>query len=187
MSTKRHLIMFLVAFALSCGFLLTTPSLIAASKEKVLYSFNNRKGIDGTYPQGPLTPDAAGHLYGTTPEGGAGGCYGGCGTVFELTRGANGQWKDKVLHIFQSGGSDGVFPNSSLAIDAGGNLYGTTYGGGGANWGIVFQLTPGSNGNWTETVLYNFQPGGGVSPEAGLIFDAAGNLYGTTAGGGSGC
>jgi uncharacterized repeat protein (TIGR03803 family) len=70
-----------------------------------------------------------------------------------------------------------------VIFDSAGNLYGTTYSGGANNCGTVYELSP-SGSTWTETVLYSFQCGFGVpdggAPVGGLIFDAAGNLYGTT-------
>src|SRR5262249_13985528 len=93
---------------------------------------------------------------------------------------------ERVLYSFK-GGDDGANPSSALVADRNGNLYGTTDAGGGAcDCGTVFMLSPAvtPNGSWTETVLYRFQGPDGAAPEAGLIFDAAGNLYGTTATGG---
>jgi len=165
--------------------------------ETVLYSFSGVNG-DGRYPYAGLVFDSLGNLYGTTAVGGAFNCVGssqGCGTVFELSPGQNGTWTETVLHSFD--GRDGALPYASLIIDAAGNLYGTTgHGGSGANCpaqltvgcGIVFELSP-TQGAWTESVLYNFcslaQCKDGFGPFAGLIFDAAGNLYGTTSDGGA--
>ena len=100
--------------------------------------------------------------------------------------------KEKILYGFR-GGTDGGFPSSSLIVDAAGNLYGTTLYGGDLSQcsndgcGTVFQLTPSSNGTWRETVLHAFQGGSdGIYPGGNLLFDSAGNLYGTTAQGGNG-
>jgi hypothetical protein len=140
--------------------------------EKVLQSF---AANDESYAG--LIRDAAGNLYGTT-------LY----TAFELTPGTGGQWTETILHTFGAG-TDGSHLHAGLVSDAGGNLYGTTYEGGTGHCGtvgcgIVFELSPGTNGQWTETILYNFQNGDdGFSPSAGLIFDSAGNLYGTAGGG----
>jgi uncharacterized repeat protein (TIGR03803 family) len=155
------------------------------SKEKVLYRFTGK--LDGAYPSSGLLIDTAGNLYGTTEEGGALGCGysgSGCGVVFELTPSGNGRWLPQVLYAFQ-GGADGNGPGGNLALDASGNIYGTTALGGSNSCGTVFELSPGADGLWTETVLHTF---GGTSdgclPE-GLTLDASGNLYGVTQNGGS--
>jgi hypothetical protein len=88
-----------------------------------------------------------------------------------------------VLHSFR--GRDGSIPTSSLVFDTAGNLYGATEQGGDLNscfgCGTAFQMSPGANGSWTENVLHEFSGGAdGLYPDAGLILDAAGNLYGTT-------
>ncbi len=142
--------------------------------EKVLYSFTG--GNDGGFPYGSgLTFDSSGNLYGMTE---AGGVYG-FGTVFELVAGSNGAWTEKVLHSFADG-NDGQFPfGSTLIFDTAGNLYGVASGGGVHDWGVVFKVTRGSTGNWTEKVLYAFPGGsGGSFPTGNLVFDSAGNLYG---------
>src|ERR1039458_5392996 len=102
-------------------------------------------------------------------------------TLFVTSTWATAQ--EKVLHNFNNNGTDGTNPHAGLIFDAAGNLYGTTYEGGTYDDGIVFELTPAAGAGWTETVLHNFSSNGtdGVWPNAGLIFDAAGNLYGTTA------
>jgi uncharacterized repeat protein (TIGR03803 family) len=149
--------------------------------EKVLYAFKG--GQDGDQPLAGLVSDSAGNLYGTTYEGGA---YN-SGTVFELTQNSKGKWSESVLHTF-TGGSDGYGPLDSLIMDASGNLYGTTQGGGGSGlYGTVFELTKGSNGQWTESVLHDFVLAEGIYPGGNLTFDAAGNLYGAAADGGGSC
>jgi uncharacterized repeat protein (TIGR03803 family) len=150
---------------------------------KVLHSFT---GADGQSPIGNLIFDRAGNLYGMTSSGGT---YN-CGTAFELTPLTNGGWKEKVLHSFLDNGTDGFSPRAGMIFDARGNLYGTTSGGGGDAQGTVFELTPTRDGLWGEKVLHSFVAGGlggndGYNPRAGLIFDAAGNLYGTTLYGGA--
>jgi uncharacterized repeat protein (TIGR03803 family) len=167
-----------------------------ASSEEVIYRFKG--GNDGDYPTGSLLADAAGNLYGTTIEGGnrllCGENYPiGCGTVFQLTPPATsgGGWVETVLYRFQ-GGADGNFPNGSLVADKNGNLYGTTGGGGVGDNGTVFELLrpTSSNGTWTHQVLYDFlgvptgQGDGDGSFPMNVIFDATGNLYGATVGGG---
>jgi len=157
-----------------------TPKAGGGWMEKVLYSFKNnfRDGLD---PFAGLILDASGNLYGTTVLGGTTNL----GTVFELTPKAGGGWTEKVLHRFGKG-NDGAEPYAGLILDAG-NLYGTTIFGGKYNGdGTVFELTPKAGGRWTEKVLHNFGNGtDGSSPYAGLIFDASGNLYGTTNSGGA--
>jgi uncharacterized repeat protein (TIGR03803 family) len=150
--------------------------------EKVLHSL---QGTDGAYPYGGLAFDAQGNLYGTTYQGGqySQQCYYGCGSVFEVSPIGNGQWTGKGIHIFN--GNDGSAPFSTPVFDAAGNLYGTTTGFNSKNPGNVFQLTPNGSGNWTESVLYNFTGQNGDQPYAGLVFDSAGSLYGTTYQGGT--
>jgi len=161
-------------------------------QEQVLYSFA-RSSSGGQNPVAGLIFDKAGNLYGTTEYGGSGTCTTpqttGCGTVFELSPQSGGGWTEAVLYNFQNEG--GINPRAGLVIDSAGNLYGTTYQGGGGicayGCGNVFELSPQSGGGWYETVLYTFQGGeDGESPLGGLIFDSAGSLYGTTSGGGTG-
>ena len=149
-------------------------------KEKVLYSFAG--GIkDGGGPEAGLIFDTTGNLYGTTNAGGANNE----GTVFKLMPQADGSWKEKVLYSFIGGIKDGGGPSAGLIFDTAGNLFGTTAGGGAYGRGVVFQLTPNSNGSWKEKLLHQFTAGkDGGYPNAGLIFDHAGNLYGTTTYGG---
>ena len=146
--------------------------------ETVLYRFTG--GTDGAYPFAALNRDGAGNLYGTTASGGAfSGCGPSqeCGTVFKVDAAGN----ETVLHSF-GGGTDGIAPTCALIADSKHNLYGTTSGGGTLQSGTVFKLDRGGN----ETVLYNFgtNPNDGGGPRSGLMRDAAGNLYGTTGGGG---
>ena len=193
MPTKRYLTSFFAAF-LCFGFLTATDPLFAAGKEKLLYSFEgNPNGTDGFDPRAGLIFDAAGNLYGTTQFGGSDGSnctHLGCGTVFELVPGTGGKWTEKVLYSFCSAGAsgchDGSLPGANLVFDAAGNLYGTTEDGGAYGVGTVFQLSPNTNGRWTEKVLHSFGNGTDESQPAGsLIFDPAGNLYGTTTNGGT--
>jgi uncharacterized repeat protein (TIGR03803 family) len=144
-------------------------------KEQVLYNFTGLS--DGCFPYAGVISDAAGNLYGTTELGG----LNRGGTAFELTHGPTG-WTEKVLHNF---GFTGKTPFGGLIFDAAGNLYGTTKFGGTADNGVVYKLTPGSNGSWTATVLYSFlgvaeNGTDGKSPYGSLVFDSQGRLYGTT-------
>ncbi len=150
-----------------------------AYTETVLHFFAGG-ATDGTQP-GSLIMDANGNLYGTTVSGGVSNF----GTVFKLTPGAGGTYTETVLYSFAGGATDGAQPDD-LIMDASGNLYGTTSGGGSSNTGTVFKLTPGAGGTYTETILYTFlgyTAGDGSSP-VGLVMDAHGNLYGTTSSGG---
>jgi uncharacterized repeat protein (TIGR03803 family) len=172
------LALFIAALAALVAFITATP---AAAQETMLHSFNNN-GKDGQDPFGGLVFDSSGNLYGTTLQGGV---HGG-GTVFELRPTTGGGWTETVLHSFGNG-SDGFLLYSGLILDVSGNLYGTTYWGGKYAYGTVFELTPTGGGNWTEKILHSFAFNGtdGTNPVAGLIFDASGNLYGTTSGGGA--
>jgi len=162
-----------------------TPTANHGWTEKVLYSFGATV-TDGASPYASLVLDAKGNLYGTTLSGGTNASPKGDGTVFELTPTAGGDWTEKVLYNFGATGTDGINPDANLIFDAEGNLYGTTYSGGANGDGMAFELTPGTDGGWTEKVLYNFGATGtdGINPRASLVFDANGNLYGTTEKGG---
>ncbi len=154
-------------------------------------------GTDGGNPAARLIVGPDGGIYGTTSQGGGIGCEGGsgCGTVFilrppvRLTGRVLGGWSETVLHRF-NGTTDGDSPrNADLLFDSAGNLYGTTiFGGGGdcqGGCGTVYKLTRSGN-NWTESVIHAFSASGdGQQPWAGVILDQAGNLYGTTAQGGT--
>lgn len=140
----------------------------ANGSETVLHTFN---GTDGQFPYAELIADKAGNLYGTTTSGG----NHGYGNVFKVTPGGT----ETSLYSFCSnnGCTDGDTPYGALIADEKGNLYGTTVEGGSDNFGTVFELTP----SGTETVLYSFTGGNdGANPEAGLIADKSGNLYGAT-------
>ncbi|HEY6770766.1 MAG TPA: choice-of-anchor tandem repeat GloVer-containing protein [Candidatus Sulfotelmatobacter sp.] len=152
--------------------------------KKTIYNFQG--SFDGVNPQGTLTLDQSGNLYGTTTAGGGIACgYSYCGTVFELSPTTGGTWNKTTLHAF-TGPTDGSRPTAGVILDMAGNLYGTTTWGGlnaincSSGCGIVFQLTHSPSGTWTENILYSF-PGGidGASPVSELTLDSAGNLYGT--------
>jgi uncharacterized repeat protein (TIGR03803 family) len=110
-------------------------------------------------------------------------------TMFTLVLFAAGvaSAQEKLLHVFDKNGKDGLNPNAGLIFDASGNLYGTTVSGGVNLFGTVFELSPTAGRTWTEKTLHNFANNGsdGISPYGSLIFDSAGRLYGTTAGGGA--
>jgi len=158
------------AFGIDYG---TVYKLNTAHKEKVLHNFTG--GADGGYPYyGGLVRDKAGNLYGTTSFGGANQYF---GTVFKVNKAG----QQTVLYSF-TGQLDGGQPNASVILDSAGNLYGTTVGGGAAGHGTVFKLDK----TGTETVLYSFMGGtDALAPNADLLRDAAGNLYGTSIAGGT--
>ena len=172
----------------NCGsiFALSPPgSGSGPGTETVLYNFNGVS--DGSFPNGALIFDTAGNLYGTTESGGA---NQGGGVAFELSppSGGIGSWTERVLYNFNA--TDGTSGSKGLVFDSQGNLYGTTLQGGTGLHGTVFKLSPppGGSGLWTETVLYTFKGStDGNFPNGGLIFDDAGNLYGTTQFGGKTC
>jgi uncharacterized repeat protein (TIGR03803 family) len=153
-----------------------TPNVDGSWTESMLYSFTG--GRDGGQPTSALIFDASGSLYGTTNFGG----NDNDGTVYKLTRNSDGSWIETVIHSFN--GRDGEIPVAGLVFDATGNLYGTATLGGAYGHGVVFKLAPNSGGSWTESTLHDFKGGkdGGYPDHGHLIFDAAGNLYGVTAG-----
>jgi uncharacterized repeat protein (TIGR03803 family) len=137
---------------------------------KVLYSFQG--GSDGSSPYAGVVRDNAGNLYGTTYEGG----IANVGVVYKLTP----EGQETILHTF-TGGADGAYPYAGITLDAAGDLYGTTYGGGLSNVGVVYKLTAAGR----ETILHTFTgKTDGGNPYAGLTLDRAGNLYGTASTGG---
>ena len=146
--------------------------------EQTIYSFQG--GNDGAYPQGGIIFDAAGNAYGTT-KGNDGDQP---GSVFQLTPMGDGTWHETVLHLFTTG----YGPTANLAMDAAGNLYGTTQGLGGFDgdrFGMAFRLSQ-VNGSWVFTDLHDFTDGeDGAYPNGGVTLDAAGNLYGTCVVGGA--
>jgi uncharacterized repeat protein (TIGR03803 family) len=148
-----------------------------ASHYKILYEFKGSP--DGGTPIGVLTLDASGNLYGATTAGGASGN----GTVFKLTRNADGSFTESVLYSF-AGGTDGSGPYGAVAFNAAGDIFGTTQVGGTSSDGTIFQLVANADGSWTEHVLYSFSGSDGASPLGNLVVDSLGNLYGMTGGGG---
>jgi uncharacterized repeat protein (TIGR03803 family) len=155
-------------------------------KEKVLYSFCNGNGTscpDGVGPYASLIFDSAGNLYGTTFAGGNIN-YDSYGTVFELHHSRNGEWTEEVLYSFDL--YDGAYPTTSLVFDTKGNLYGTTSSLIYPHQGAVFELTKCPNSSWKEIVLHAFSDGfSSAIAASSLVFDAVGNLYGVTGGGGN--
>ncbi len=155
---------------LGCGTVFELTPAMGGWNHSVLHAF--AAGNDGASPYAGLTFDAAGNLYGVTDAGGSGGK----GTVFKLSA-ADG-WSESVLHAFK-GAVDGASPRGTLVVDASGNLYGTTFQGSISNYGLVFELIN-SQGIWDEKILHRFANAPAANTVAGLAFDNAGNLYGTT-------
>lgn len=147
--------------------------------ETDLHDFTVQDGANPT--EGDLVWDQQGNIYGATANGGAFGS----GVVYEMMRSQNG-WTEVPIYSF-SGGSDGSQPRGGVVFDSNGNLFGTTSHGGSGNHGVVFELTYVPGTGWTEKVIYTFQGGkDGSYPYAGVTFDSAGNLYGSTFLGGDG-
>lgn len=189
-----------VAFvlALLCALTIVAPQSAQAQTFTVLHYFTG--GADGGNPIAGLTIDSAGNLYGITNYGGNSNCYSGgysgCGTAFKLSLHGS-SWVFTSLYAFQ-GGSDGAYPLADLSIATDGTLYGTTSAGGTGHCqtgvsgcGTVFHLRPAPNRCksvmclWNGTVLYRFTGGNdGGNPQSNLLFDSAGDLYGTTYQGG---
>jgi uncharacterized repeat protein (TIGR03803 family) len=147
-------------------------------KENVLYSFSGT--ADGGAPNGVIF-GSGGKLFGSAATGGSSGN----GVVFELSKNSGAGWTETVIYNFTGGTVGGRNPNGTLTLDAEGRLYGTTAYSGTSGGGIAFRLTPAKTGAWTETLLHSFTLLNGSDPNGGLIFDSAGNLYGTTQAGGN--
>ncbi len=153
-------------------------------QETIFPGFASRK--DGVETGAELVFDKAGNLYSTTQWGGTGCKPMGCGTVFKMTK-TNGQWAQTSIYAFK-GGTDGANPTSAVVFDKDGNLYGTTAVGGIGpcviegipGCGTVFKLTPRPNGQWKKTLIYSPDGSAGGGLFGGVVFDKAGNLYGTT-------
>jgi uncharacterized repeat protein (TIGR03803 family) len=187
---RKIFVSVLAGFAALLLVLMSTGAAWAAPNETLLYSFQGGTN-DGMLPVGGLVADANGNLYGTAAEGGG---YTDCspfgqtcGVVFELSPDSDGTWTETLLHVF-TGHSDGGEPLAGLAIDSQGNLYGTTAVGGTYSLGTVFELSPNSEGGWTETVLHSFAGGlDGAYPQSTPTV-TNGVIYGMTyAGGGNSC
>lgn len=150
--------------------------------EFVVYSFGTNSN-DGLFPRAGLIADGAGNVYGTTSQGGAHGH----GTVFKVSIALSAE---TTLYSFGASSQDGQGPVAGLVADGSGNFYGTTFAGGANNAGTVFKLaatTVQGSVSYSESVIYSFGASAtdGKNPEAGLVFDSAGNLYGTTDAGGA--
>ena len=151
----------------ACG---TVFKLDPTGTETVLHRFTG--GADGSYPAAGVIRDSAGNLYGTASQGGPD-----YGVVYKLDTGGH----EAVLYSF-TGGTDGSVPDAGVIGDSSGNIYGTTSAGGTAGWGVAYKLDAARQ----ETVLYSFTgEADGGEPNAGVVRDSAGNLYGTTLLGGN--
>jgi uncharacterized repeat protein (TIGR03803 family) len=149
---------------------LASTSATSAAVLTVLVTFN---GLNGSSPDSELLADAAGNLYGTTRTGYYDHDH---GTIFRLDTETN-----VLTTLVDFDGANGTWPRGGLIADDAGNLYGTTYFGGASNVGVIYRFEVGTN---TLTTLAEFNGVNGRRPSAGLIADAAGNLYGTTSFGG---
>jgi len=152
------------------------PATGGAYTESVLYSFGDL--ADASTPNGPLTMDSSGALYGVTSLGGAFDS----GTVYKFVPASNGQLAtESLLFSFKASTKSGITPSGSLLFDSAGNLYGvTSAGGSGNNDGVVYELTP-AKAAWTQTILYIFSKQSGSNPVGGLTWNpTTGALYGTT-------
>jgi uncharacterized repeat protein (TIGR03803 family) len=156
----------------------------------ILHSFRFN-GQGGYSPFAGVILGTTGDIFGTTLHGGLPGCINqiGCGTVFQLTPNPDGSWTERTLHHF-TGGEDGGNPFSGLIMDSKGDLLGTSWGNGiipcEITCGTVFRLSPNADSNRVNfEVLHRFEGSDGAGPVGSLIFDAAGNLYGTTQAGGA--
>lgn len=157
----------LAACSQGCGVVFEIDT---AGHEKVIHPFSS--GTDGAFPVGGLILDDTGNIYGTTETGGPSNF----GMVFRI----DPKGIETVVHYF-AGPPEGEFPFGSLIRDSAGNFYGTTSGGGTAGFGTVYKLTSAGD----LTVLHSFAGGSdGSMPQAGLLRDKEGNLYGTTYTGG---
>lgn len=181
----------LLAQTVILAMMLAGAAFASAQTFSALHGFGSNN--DGANPMAGVTMDRAGHIYGTT-DGSVGSC---CGTVWRLTQ-IHGAWTYNVLYKFR-GGTDGKEPDAKVTVGPDGALYGTTLFGGGTGCnhegcGIVFKLTPPPRFchnilcPWNETIIHRFDdnPAQGVTPWADVVFDSAGNLYGTAGGGGTG-
>jgi len=146
----------------------------------VLYSFTG--GADGGEPYKGVTIDRRGNLYGTAVTGGSGGCEGGCGVVYKLTK-SGGTWNQAVIYAF-TGGDDGSGPGARVTVDRSGDVYGMTPTGGMYGVGTIYRLHPHA-GSYTFQVIHTFTGGNdGAAGSAGRMLLQNGRLYGAATSGG---
>lgn len=147
--------------------------------QSVIHAFTG--GADGSGPGSRVAVDKRGNVYGMTPTGGANGL----GTIYVLRPRSSGGYAFRVVHTF-TGGTDGSSGSAGRMVFRGGRIFGAATTGGANGTGTVFQLTPTQNGDWDFKTLYSFQAApDGVFPYGALLFDRAGNIYGTTYYGGT--
>ncbi len=162
---------------ISCGELFElSPNLDGSWTETVPFVFPG--GAGGAAVSGSLVADAAGNFYGTTVGGGnVSLCknYFGCGTVFELSRGANGVWTESILYTF-NGTPDGSYPEK-IVMDGSGNIFGTTASGGIHGFGTLYELARNSSGTYSHRNLYQFSGGKDGSLPYGVALDAPGDIF----------
>jgi uncharacterized repeat protein (TIGR03803 family) len=160
-----------------CGVVFSlTPSQNDQWSQSILFSFIG----DGCNPQGGLTFDSSGNLFGTASTNGV---WNG-GNVFELSPAEDGRWNFNPIYEFNPNMRDGIAPYAGVIFDSSGNLYGTTRAGGAFDLGTVFELKPNA-GTWKETIIHHFAGGSdGATPWAPVTLDSHGNLYGSTESGG---
>lgn len=147
--------------------------------QRVIHAFSG--GADGSGPGSRVAVDKRGNVYGMTPTGGANGL----GVIYLLRPRSSGGYALRVIHTF-TGGSDGSSGSAGKLVLRGGRIFGAATTGGNHGSGTVFQLTPTQTGEWDFRTLYSFADApDGVFPYGALLFDAAGNIYGTTYYGGT--
>jgi uncharacterized repeat protein (TIGR03803 family) len=157
-----------------CGVVYKLTHTASGWRQNVVYYFSG--GNDGSGPGSGVTIDSSGNVFGMTPTGGANGL----GVVFQLSPSPTGLPRFKVIHTF-TGGADGASASAGRLVIRSGKLYGVATTGGNFGSGVAFELTPTLSGEWSVKTLYSFrgQPDAGF-PYGGVLFDARGNLYGTT-------
>jgi uncharacterized repeat protein (TIGR03803 family) len=173
MRSKKFSFGMAAVFAAVSLTLLMTAARSAAQTETVLYNFSSTAST-GIFPNLTVAFDGSGNIYGTTTT-----------AVFKLIPQAGGGWTARTLHVFR-GTPDGSQPSGGVVLDAVGNVYGLTIGGGRGNGGIAYELVRSATGQYTEKILHHF----GRNQDGHMIFgtptlDAAGDLYGTTQLGGT--
>jgi uncharacterized repeat protein (TIGR03803 family) len=158
-----------------CGTIFKLSSTQSGWRFQLLHTFTG--AFDGALPQG-ITLDNAGDVFVTTFSSNPN-----QGTIFELSS-SGGVLKGSVVHIFISNTGDGALPVRPVVIDSANNLFGATWFGGRLGQGAVYEVSPTAAGQWTESVINSFNTTEGSEPYTSLVFDSAGNLFGTTTYGG---